>query len=89
MGLECYDKSFAEYYYGVRSNEISTSRMEYHPNSYCLPTMSFFPGYKYNEEINVLVGASVKILSNAVHASPTIDGSWVETALIIGASSKF
>jgi outer membrane scaffolding protein for murein synthesis (MipA/OmpV family) len=89
VGLECYNKSFAEYYYGVRSNEATTSRSEYHPNAYCLPTASFFPGYKYNENVNFLIGTSVKGLTKAIHNSPTTDGSWLEVALILGATWKF
>jgi len=31
VGLEFYDQRFMEYYYGVKSTEVSTSRSEYHP----------------------------------------------------------
>ncbi|MDD4974216.1 MAG: MipA/OmpV family protein [Bacteriovorax sp.] len=88
-GIECYNRSFAEYYYGVRSNEATSNRSEYHPKAYCLPTASFFPGYKYSEDINFLMGVSLKGLTQAVRKSPTTNGTWLEEALILGATWKF
>jgi outer membrane scaffolding protein for murein synthesis (MipA/OmpV family) len=88
-GLECYNKSFADYYYGVKSSEATPTRSEYHPKTYCLPTASFFPGYKYNEDLNFLVGVSLKGLTQSVRKSPTTTGTWLEEALILGATWKF
>ena len=89
MGFECYDKAFAEYYYSVQSNETNSTRSEYHPKAYCLPTASFFPSYKYSEDLNLLTGVAFKVLSKTVRQSPTTDGSWLETTLILGATWKF
>ncbi len=88
-GIECYNKSFAEYYFGVRSTESNSFRSEYHPNGYCLPTLSFFPGYKYSEDLSVLLGTAIKGLASAIYNSPTTDGSRLEMSLILGTSWKF
>ena len=88
-GLECFDKSFANYYYGVRANEATQLRTEYHPNAYCLPTASFFPGYKYSDDLSFLVGFSLKGLVSAVRSSPTTNDNWLEGAIILGTIWKF
>jgi outer membrane protein len=89
VGLECYNVSYADYYYGVRANEVSATRAEYHPNNYCLPTVSFFPIYKYNEHVNLLTGLSFKVLTKDVRRSPTTTGTWLESALILGGTWVF
>lgn len=88
-GLECYNRAHAEYYYGVKSYEATTTRPEYHPGAYCLPTASFFPSYKAHENINLLMGISSKILASEIRSSPTTNGAWLEAALILGATWKF
>jgi len=89
IGLECYNSSFAEYYYGVRSIEVTSTRGEYHPKQYCLPTLSFFPGYKYDDHLNLMAGFSFKGLSREIRKSPTTNGTWLESALIFGGLWKF
>ncbi len=84
VGLECYDQKFAEYYYGVKTNEVAPTRSEYHPNHYCLPTLSFFPGYKLDKQLSIMSGFSFKGLSKEIRRSPTTTGTWLEGALIIG-----
>ncbi|MDO9182953.1 MAG: MipA/OmpV family protein, partial [Bacteriovorax sp.] len=89
VGLEYFNRDFAEYYYGVKSIEANANRAEYHPNAYVLPVISFFPGYKLSEEINVLIGTSLKTLPKPVRASPTTNGAWLEGSMIFGATWKF
>lgn len=89
VGLECYSQSFADYYYGVKSNEVTSVRNEYHPKQYCLPTLSFFPGYKYDDHLNIMTGFSFKALSSQIRKSPTTNGAWLESALIFGGLWKF
>ncbi len=84
LGLDCFSKNFAEYYYGVKNNEATSNRQEYHPNAYCSPSMSFFPGYKFNDNVSVLTGLSLKSINNEVRNSPTTNDNWVEAALILG-----
>ena len=85
IGLEYSDKKFANYYYGVNSTEATNSRPQYHPSSFITPSLSFFPGYKYNENLTFLTGLSVKLLSSQVRNSPTTNDDHFEVALITGA----
>ncbi|RPJ68875.1 MAG: hypothetical protein EHM20_17055 [Alphaproteobacteria bacterium] len=89
VGLECFSKSYSEYYYGVRSNEATLNRLEYHPKAYCAPGASFFPGYKMSDKLSLLVGLSLKLVPATVRLSPTTNGDWLEAALISGVTWKF
>lgn len=89
VGIECFSKSYSEYYFGVRSNEATSIRSEYHPSAYCTPGASFFPGYKIYDELSLLVGLSLKLVSSTVRQSPTTNGDWLDAALISGLSWKF
>jgi outer membrane protein len=85
IGIECHNKAFADYYYGVKASEVSVNRPEYHPSGYCAPTISFLPGYKYNEHLNFITGLTFKEISNQERKSPTTTDAWLEGALIAGA----
>lgn len=89
MGIECYNRSFAEYYYGVRSYETNNERNEYHPKSYCAPVISFLPTYKKNDSLSFITGVSFKGIADAVRKSPTTKDGWLEVALILGGMWKF
>ena len=89
LSLECFNDSFADYYYGVREYESNAEHPEYHPHAYCLPGVSFFPGYKYNENFNVMSGISFKGITSQVRRSPTTTGTWLESALILGGLWRF
>ena len=89
LGLECYNKNFAEYYYGVKTSEATAARFEYHPKAYCIPGVSLFPGYKVTEKFSLITGASLKIITKEVRHSPTTKGGWLEGALIFGGLWKF
>lgn len=89
VGLEYFDHRFAEYYFGVRYHEASISRPEYHPSSFVNPYVSFFPGYKYNNNINILVGTAIKYLNSAASNSPTSNGEHFEGSIITGLLWQF
>ncbi len=89
VGVECYNQSYADYYFGVKANEATTDRPEYHPNHYCLPTASFLPMYRYSEKLNFISGLSFKGLTKEIRHSPTTTGTWLEAGLIAGATWAF
>lgn len=89
LGVDCFDRRFAEYYYGVRSTEVSSFRPEYHPSAYCTFGVSFFPGYKFNQDISAVTGVSLKNVANVVRHSPTTNENWLEMALILGGLWQF
>ncbi len=88
IGIECFSRLYSDYYYGVKTTESTPTRAEYHPKAYCAPGASFFPGYKVNEEMSLLMGISLKGIPKAVSNSPTTDNSWLESAVILGATWK-
>ena len=90
IGIECYDENFASYYYGVKAIEATSFRNEYHPKRYCIPSLSFFPIYKYNDNLDLLSGFSFKGLAKEIRHSPLVkNGVWLESALILGGLWKF
>jgi outer membrane protein len=88
IGIECFSRMFSDYYYGVKANESTSTRAVYQPKAYCAPGASFFPGYKVNEELSLLMGISLKGIPKTVSNSPTTDNSWLESAVIMGATWK-
>ncbi len=89
VGAECYNRSYADYYFGVKASEVTTTRSEYHTGGYCIPAVSFFPGYKYDENISFLTGLSLKGIPKEIRRSPTTTGTWLETAIILGGIWQF
>lgn len=89
LGLDCFDRRYADYYYSIRNSEATSMRAEYHPQAYCTMGLSFFPGYKFNPNISTVTGLSLKNVAQTVRQSPTTDGSWLELALILGALWQF
>ncbi len=89
LGLECYDQKFAQYYFGVKANEVMATRREYNPKKFCQLTMSFFPIYSFDEHLDFMAGLSFKGVSKEVKNSPLIKSNWLESALIIGSLWKF
>lgn len=89
VGLECFDSKYADYYYGVKSTEVTASRPEYHPGRYCLPAVSFAPMYKMDEHISLITALSVKGLPKEIRHSPTTRGGNLETGLVFGGLWQF
>lgn len=89
VGLECFDKNYADYYYGVKASEVTTERKEYHPASFCQPTLSFAPMYKLDEHLTFISALTLKALSKEVRQSPTIRGGLLEAGLIFGGLYQF
>lgn len=89
LGLECFDKNYADYYYGVKVSEQTSSRAAYQPKGYCQPTLSFAPMYKMDEHVTFISALSAKALSREVRHSPTVRGGHLEAGLIFGALYNF
>ena len=89
MTLDCFDHRYSEYYYGVRNFEASAILPEYHPGAYCSLGMSFFPGYKFSDDLSAVTGLSLKNVPNVVRHSPTTNDYWLEMALILGGLWQF
>lgn len=88
LSLDWLDDKYAEYYYGVRSHEMTTSRREYHLNNYFLPGASLMPIIKLSERSSIVTVISSKRLPKEVSQSPTMKGSRVEFGGIVSYSYK-
>lgn len=88
LSLDWLDDKYAEYYYGVRSYEVTSSRREYHLNNYFLPGAALMPIIKLSERSSIVSVISSKILPKEVSQSPTLKGSRVEFGGIVSYSYK-
>lgn len=88
LSLDWLDDKYAEYYYGVRSHEVTSARREYHLNNYFLPGMSLMPIIKLSERSSIVTVISSKILPKEVSQSPTLIGSRIEFGGIVSYSYK-
>lgn len=86
LSLDWLDDKYAEYYYGVRYNEVTIKRAEYHLNNYFLPGLSVMPIYKLTERSTITTILSIKLPAKAVRHSPTMKGSWIDAAGILAYS---
>jgi len=89
LGIECFDKNYADYYYGVKSTEINSGRNEYHPSRFCQPGVAFAPMYKMDEHVTFISAVTAKLLASEIRHSPTTKGGNVETGLIFGGLYQF
>lgn len=89
VGIECFDKNYADYYYGVKATEVRSGRPEYHPTRFCQPTLSFAPMYKLDEKVTIMTALALKGLSKEIRHSPTVRGGNIESGLIFGALYQF
>lgn len=88
LSLDWLDDKYAEYYYGVRSNEATSSRREYHLNNYFLPGVSLMPIIKLSERSSIVTVFSMKILPKDVSNSPTMIGKRLDFGGIVSYSYK-
>jgi len=89
VALELYDQKYAEYYYGVKSTEVSTNRSEYHPDRYVQLALSGLFIHNFNDNINGTVGLAFKSIPKAMKDSPTTTNADLESMLITGISWVF
>jgi outer membrane protein len=88
LSLDWLDDKYAEYYYGVRSHEVTASRREYHLNNYFLPGVAIMPIIQLSERSSIVTVISSKILPKEVSQSPTLKGSRFEFGGILSYSYK-
>lgn len=89
IALELYDQKFAEYYYGVKSSEVSSNRSEYHPARYVQMALSGFFIHNFNDHINGTLGLAFKSIPKAMKDSPTTTNADLESMMIMGISWVF
>lgn len=86
LSLEWADDRYAEYYYGVRSHEATSTRREYHVKNYFQPGLNIMPIWKISEELAMTTIAGVKLIPKDVRSSPTMNGDKLEMGGLVGIS---
>jgi outer membrane protein len=82
--LEWMDDRYAEYYYGVRKTEATTSRNEYHLNNYFQPGLNILPIYKFSAKSSLMGGLNLKLVPKYIRNSPTMNGNTFDYGGLIG-----
>lgn len=89
VSVDWLDDKYAEYYYGVRSNEVTATRREHHLNNYFLPGVSLMPIFKLTERSSIMTILSAKVLPKDVSSSPTMTGKSIDYGAILAYNYKF
>lgn len=89
FNLELLNQNFTNYYYGVKENEVTSSRPFYLPNKAIIPGISAFYNFKMMEKINWVNILTLKKWTNEIKKSPTTKGTDFETSLISAVTWAF
>lgn len=86
LSLEWADDRYAEYYYGVRPYEATSTNREYHLNNYLQPGISFLTIYRLAPKLSFITGVSFKLVPKDVRNSPTMNGDKMDVGGFFGLS---
>lgn len=84
LSLEWHDDKYAEFYYGVRANEATIGRREYHLSNYFQAGLNILPIYKISERHSLTAALGAKIIPKKVRQSPTMNGNHFDVGGLIG-----
>lgn len=87
LGASYRSSSYNNYYYGVKSHEVTAQRELYQPKGSWAYKPNFMVNYSFNDSWNASFIMSHTILGNQVDNSPTTKKD-TETAAILGVSYK-
>lgn len=71
LHLDWYDDNYANYYYGVRDHEVTSSRRAYIGKNYIHPAIAFIPMYKITPKLNLSALINFSYIADEVRNSPT------------------
>lgn len=86
VGFNWFDDRYANYYYGVKNKEVTSTRSAYKLKNYFQPVVGFLPIYKINEHFTATIGGFFKYVPNEVSKSPTMKGNQFEFLSVWGFS---
>lgn len=89
LSLDWYDDRYANYYYGVRASESTSTRAQYTVHNYFQPGIGFMPTYKFNESLSLMSGLNFKFVPKKVRQSPTMNGNSIESGIFFGLTYTF
>ncbi|NOT78576.1 MAG: hypothetical protein HOP07_06185 [Bacteriovoracaceae bacterium] len=79
FNLEWHDDRYAEYFFGVKGQEASSSRNEYHVKNFFQPGVSLMPIYKVRDHLSFVGVVGFKLIPKSIRNSPTMNGRGLET----------
>jgi len=88
VGLSAQSDNFNNYYYGVRTSEVTGNRAAYQAKSSVNPYIGYQFLYPINENLSLAHGANYTVLDNEIKNSPLVDrdNSWTT---FVGANYSF
>ncbi len=89
IGLEHFNDSYAQYYYGISGSEITVDRPAYYPSDFFQLTTSLIYNYTGIENWQITNGLVIKKIPNMVSNSPTMKKTDFDFSLIFGLSRIF
>lgn len=79
FNIEWHDDRYAEYFFGVKGQEVSSSRKEYHVKNFFQPGISFMPIYKLRDHLSFVGVLGFKLIPKSIRNSPTMNGRGIES----------
>lgn len=80
VGISWLDDALADYYYGVRSNEATSTRTRYAGNSTINTFIELAVGYAFDGRLELLGGVKAVRLGRNIEASPIVDKKYDTSA---------
>ncbi len=88
-GIDYLTSNYVNYYYGVRSNEATSTRSVYSLNHAVNYSFGAFPIYKISAEFSAMSGVNTTLIDSKIRRSPTTNGKAYENAFFAGVTYKF
>jgi outer membrane protein len=82
FGASYRNSNYNNYYYGVRSHEVTASRESYMPTGSWAYSLSNMTGYSFNDDWSLNFILSHTILGGQVDSSPTTKKDYETTAVL-------
>ncbi len=89
LSLEWHDDSYAEYFFGVKSSESTSTRKEYHVHNFFRPGISVMPIYKLWDRVSLVSALNLKYIPLSVRQSPTMNGKSLEISTLFALNYRF
>ncbi len=77
-----FSKGFNEYYYGVKQEESTLLRTEYHPNASLNGAFETYINYQINPEWGILTNIRADYLNSTITNSPIVGDNYIASGMI-------
>lgn len=83
LNLEWFDDHYANYYFGVRNSEATSTRPAHYAQNFFHPGISFMPIYSFKEDWSLVNILSFKFQPKKLRDSPTVNDKKFESMLLM------